>query len=153
MFSSKCCRPSLTSLLQVRSWLYWLLLLIFRTWGQGLPLQIHVFLPCSILTNHWVPCQADSSMPDLCSQNNSINQKQSWVRKTKLLHNNTVTISKEVLKNAKNLKGGWMGRSDYGRQQQEQLPVLPIIWPLLACRPQWHMRKTLISTYFVLLSH
>lgn len=91
-------------------------------------LHIHVFLPSTILANHWEPCQANHSKHELYSQNNSMKHIQSWVKMTGLMHNDTVTIKKKCWERMKFLRGGWVGRSDCDREQQEQLPTLHITW-------------------------
>lgn len=108
IFLCNCCRPSLTSLLQVRSWPFWHLLLTFRTWGQGSPHKYSCFHAMFHSHNPWEPCQDDCSQPDLYSQNNSIKQAQSWEEKTKLMHSDTVDISKGCWKRLiRLLNGGW----------------------------------------------
>jgi len=67
-------------------------------------LLIHVFLPCTILTKHWEPCQTNRSKPELYSQNNSMKHIQSWVKKIGLIHNDTVTFTKKCWERMK-----WMG--------------------------------------------
>ena len=64
--------------------------------------------------NHVKPNAA--SLHELYSQNNSMKHIQSWVKKTGLIHNDTVTFTKKCRERMKFLRGGWVGRSDYDRE-------------------------------------